>query len=312
MRTVFLGSPPFATPVLRRLVASRHWPAALITPPDRPRGRGLSVSASPLVELARREGLSVLQPENPHADERLNELRALEPEVLVLASYGVILRPSLIDFAQHGCLNVHASLLPRHRGASPIQAAILAGDTETGVTIQRLVEELDAGDVLLARRRPIGANDTSGELLEALAELGGEALVEALDRLEDGSASFTPQDPAGVTFARKLKNKHGRLDWTRPAAELERRVRAMSPWPGARFLDLKRRQVLVAAASVVPAAGAPGAVLEASERFVVAAGDGALELERVAPAGKREMTGPEYLRGARLEPGAVLPPWEES
>jgi methionyl-tRNA formyltransferase len=310
MRTVFLGSPPFATPVLQRLAASPHRPAALITPPDRPRGRGRSVSVSPLVSLANELDIPVLQPANPH--DALDELRALEPEVLVIASYGVILKPSLLELAPLGCLNVHGSLLPRHRGASPIQAAILAGDAETGVTIQRLVEELDAGDVLLERRRPIGPGETSGELFDALAPLGGEALVEALDQLADGSAVFTPQDPAGVTFARKLKKVHGRLDWTRPAAELERRVRAMTPWPGARFLDPKGREMTLAAASVVDGAGEPGQVLEARERFVVAAGERALELRRVAPAGKREMDGSEYLRGARIETGANLPPWPEN
>jgi methionyl-tRNA formyltransferase len=281
----------------------------VITPPDRPRGRGRSISVSPLVELARAEEIPVLQPADPH--DILDELRSFELDVLVIASYGVILKPALLELAPHGCLNVHGSLLPRHRGASPVQAAILAGDEETGVSIQRIVEELDAGDVLLERRRPIGAGETSGDLIQALAELGGEALVEALDRLEDGSASFTPQDHSQATFARKLKKAHGRLDWTGTALELERRVRAMNPWPGARFLDPKGRDVTVLAAAVVDGAGAPGEVLETRERFVVATCEGALELRRVAPAGKREMDGTEYLRGARIEAGTVLPPWPE-
>jgi methionyl-tRNA formyltransferase len=298
--------------VLQRLAASKHRPLLVITPPDRPRGRGRSVSASPLAELARSEGLELLQPADPHAPDVLAELRRLELDLLVVASYGVILKSDLLELTPHGCLNVHASLLPRFRGASPIQAAILAGDSETGVTIQRIVQELDAGDVLLARRLATPPSATSGELLELLAELGGDALVEALDLIEDGRAEYTPQDHAAATFARKLKKKHGRIDWSRPAAELERRVRAFSPWPGATFLDAKGRAVTVGSAALADApAGAPGTVLEAGERFVVAAGEGALELLRVAPAGKREMTGPEYLRGARLEVGAVLPLPEE-
>ena len=247
------------------------------------------------------------QPADPHAPDVIGELRRLEPDVLAVASYGVILRPELLELAPHGCLNVHASLLPRHRGASPIQAAILAGDAETGVTIQRIVQELDAGDVLLARRHPIGPKTTAGELLGALAELGGEALVEALDLIEAGRAEPAPQDGAAATFARKLKKRHGRIDWSRPALELERRVRAFSPWPGATFLDAKGRPVTLAVAKLAEGRGAPGTVLAAGERFVVAACEGALELVRVGPAGKREMTGAEYLRGARLEVGQVLP-----
>jgi len=287
----------------------------VITPPDRPRGRGRSVSVSPLAEWARGEELELLQPADPHADDMLTELRRREPDVLVIASYGVILKPALLELAPQGCLNVHASLLPRYRGASPIQAAILAGDEQTGVSVQRVVQELDAGDVLLERSHPIAPGITAGELLGELAELGGTALVEALDSIDAGTAEYTPQDPARVTVARKLKKRHGRIDWSRPALELERRVRAFSPWPGASFLDAKGRPLTLAAAGLAPdldpAGKPPGTVLAAGERFVVAAGEGALELARVAPAGKREMTGAEYLRGARLEVGDVLPTLSE-
>ena len=315
MRTVFLGSPPFATPVLERLAASEHRPAALITPPDRPRGRGRAVVESPLVAAAREREIEVIQTRDPHADEVLGRLRELDPEVLVVASYGVILKKSLLEFAPHGCLNVHASLLPLHRGASPIQAAILAGDEQTGVTIQRLVRELDAGDVLLERRRPIGPRETGGELFAALAELGGEALVAALDRLAVGRAEFTPQDHGAATFCRKLRKHHGRIDWSRPAAELDRLVRAMTPWPGARTLDPKGRELTVTRASVAEPAsietpgGEPGQVVSVGERFVVATGEGALELERVMRAGKQEMSGEEFLRGARFDVGAQLQSW---
>jgi methionyl-tRNA formyltransferase len=320
VRTVFLGSPPFATPVLARLADSAHAPLALVTPPDRPRGRGRVVEESELVTLARERGIAVIATRDPHADEVLQRLRALEPEVLVVASYGVTLKASLLELAPLGCLNVHASLLPRHRGASPIQAAILAGDDETGVSIQRVVRALDAGDVLLERRRPIGPRETGVELFDALAALGAEALVEALDLLASVQAVFTPQDPALVTHCRKLTGKSGRIDWTRPADELERLVRAMTPWPGARARVPAKRgaaELTVTHARIVephePSAGGPpepGELLEAGGRFVVATGTDPLELERVVPAGKREMEGAEYLRGARLAPGERLPPFE--
>lgn len=306
MRTVFLGSPPFATPVLARLIESRHRPQALVTRPDRPRGRGRSLEASPLVELARAHGVEVLQPPDPHAPEVLEHLRALAPEVLFVASYGVILRPALLELGSHGALNAHASLLPRHRGASPIQAALLAGDSETGVSIQRIVEALDAGDVLLERRIPIGPDDTAGDLFARLAGLAGEAAVEALDLLEGGRARFTPQDPARVTVARKLRKEHGRVDWTRSAAELERFVRAMTPWPGARTLAPDGRELALLSVRVHPESGAPGLVLEAGQRLLVACGAGSLELLELAPAGKRAMSAADWLRGYRLSTGQRL------
>ena len=308
MRTLFLGSPPFATPVFRRLANSEHRPLALITPPDRPRGRGRVIEPSALVEAARELDVPVLQPANPHAPEFLAELRALAPEVLVVASYGVIMKRELLDLPSLCCLNVHASLLPRHRGASPIQAAIAAGDERTGVSVQRIVPALDEGDVLLARELVIGPEVNSGELLGALAELGAEAAVEALDRLADGSAEFTPQDPEHATYARKLEKHQGRIDWSRPAVELARHVRAMTPWPGARFPWRKGQQVAVLEARAVDdLAGEPGTLLEAAPRMVVATGAAGLELVSVAPPGKRPMSGPEFLRGARLEPGQRLP-----
>jgi methionyl-tRNA formyltransferase len=306
LRIVFLGSPPFATPVFERLVASPHRPLLLVTRPDRPRGRGRAVARSPLVESAERSSIEVLQPADPHAPEVIDRLRALEPDALFVASYGAILKPALLTLAPLGALNAHASLLPRHRGASPIQAALLAGDAVTGVSIQRIVAELDAGDVLLSRERPIGPRETAGELLDALAELAGAAAVEALDQLAEGRARFEPQDPARVTIARKLTKAHGRIDWAKGAWELERFVRAMNPWPGARCTDASGRELTVLAARVYDEAEAPGAqpgeLIAAENRVVVACGRGLLELLQIAPAGKRPMSGADYLRGARLEP----------
>lgn len=303
MRTVFLGSPPFATPVLARLIASEHRPLALVTRPDRPRGRGRSLEASPLVELARASGIAVLQPGDPHAPEVLEALRALEPEVLFVASYGVILKPSLLELCSHGALNAHGSLLPRHRGAAPIQAALLAGDAETGVSIQRIVEELDAGDVLLERRIPIGPHDTAGDLFERLALLAGEAAVEALDLLASGAARFTPQDASQATYARKLRKQHGQIDWSRSATELERFVRAMTPWPGARTAAPDGRVLTLLTVRALEDQGLAGAVHEAGPRLVVGCGSGSLEVLELAPAGRRSMPAADWLRGARLRVG---------
>jgi methionyl-tRNA formyltransferase len=307
VRTALLGSPPFATPVLGRLLASRHRVALVLTPPDRPRGRGRELEPSPLADLAQQHGVEVLQPEDPHEPGVVERLRAADPGVLVVASYGVILKEELLQLASHGALNVHASLLPRHRGASPIQAAILAGDRESGVSVQRMVAALDEGDVLLERKVDLRGDETAGELLEMLAELGGEAAVEALDRLEAGTAVFTPQDPARASYARKLRKEHGRIDWNQPAAHIERQARALNPWPGLRFSDPKGREVVLLRARAAPGpSGPPGTVLEVGERFVVATGQGALELVELLPAGKRAMAGSEFLRGARMEPGQVL------
>lgn len=305
MRLLFLGSPPYAGPVLDALLASRHEVRGVVTRPDRPRGRGRRVERSPLAEAADARGIPVLQPESTRDEAVQAELRALDPEVLVVASYGEILREPMLQLAPHGALNVHASLLPRHRGASPIQAAILAGDATTGVSVQRMVLALDEGDVLHELETPIGPDETSGELFDRLATLGGRAIVEALDLLESGDAVFTPQDPARATYARKLEKSAGVVDWTRSAVEVDRRRRAMHPWPGAVTTAPNGARLTITAARVAtdapPTSVAPGTLLEVTPRCLVACGDGALELLEVKPAGKRAMPVADWLRGARCE-----------
>jgi methionyl-tRNA formyltransferase len=311
VRTILFGSPPFATPVFERLARSRHRPLALVSRPDKPRGRGREVEPSELVTAARALSIEVLQPADAHDPEHLARLRALEPDALVVASYGVILKNELLDLAPKGAFNVHASLLPRWRGASPIQAAIRAGDAVTGVTVQRIVPKLDEGDILLAREHAIDPRETSGTLLAALAELGGETLVEALDLLESGRAELVPQDGSRATYASKLRKEHGAVPWSLPASEIERHVRAMQPWPGARASTPQGREVTLLEARVVessagPGSPGPGTVLEAGERFVVACGANALEIVSLVPAGKSPMSGAEFLRGARITAGERL------
>lgn len=320
MRIVFLGSPPFATPVLKRLLeCEQHQVVGLVTPPDRPRGRGRSVKASPLVELAREHDVPILQPATTRDEAFEQELRAFKPDALAVASYGEILRQNILDLAPGGALNVHGSLLPRWRGASPVQAAILAGDAETGISIQRMVLALDAGDLIHEVRTPIDPEENAGELAGRLAEMGGPALIEALDLIESKQAKYTPQDPDGITVCRKVQKVEGHLDFTRSAEDLLRQVRAMGPWPGAYcHLDDGRRLVVLKARLALHAGGedsatsvdqntatGPGSLLPGSKLCIVS-GSRPLELEVVKPEGKGAMAGSDFLRGAHLEPGARL------
>lgn len=326
MRIVFLGSPPFATPVLKRLLeCERHQVVGLVTPPDRPRGRGRSVKVSPLVELAQKHDVPVLQPATTRDEVFEQDLRAFEPDALCVASYGEILRQNILDLAPGGALNVHGSLLPRWRGASPVQAAILAGDAETGITIQRMVLALDAGDLIHEVRTPIQAEENAGELAGRLAELGGPALIEALDLIDSKTATYTPQDEAGITVCRKVKKAEGHMDFSRPAEDLLRQIRAMGPWPGAychladgrRLVILKAKALTASSceesASLVDqnTAQTPGALLPGPKLCIVS-GSQPLELEIVKPEGKAAMAGADFLRGAHLEPGACLIGAEQS
>jgi methionyl-tRNA formyltransferase len=307
-----MGSPPFAVPVFEALCRdARTQVAALVTRPDKPRGRGLKVDESPLVRTAREHHVDVLQPERARDPHFITSLRVIAPDVIVVASYGEILSKELLDLPKHGCLNVHASLLPRHRGASPIQAAILAGDAETGVSIQRMVPALDEGDVLLEERTAIGPRENAGELLARLSQLGASATLRALEAVESGRARFTPQDPARATVARKIKKEHGAIDWTKSAAEIDRLVRAFTPWPGARttapggaeivLLDVRPRDDAPAAAH---GNAAPGTLAGTSPALAVRCGEGLLEIRALKPSGKAAMDASAWLRGARLEPGA--------
>lgn len=262
--------------------------------------------------MAEAEGVDVLQPTTTKDPEFLSALRAYEPDVLLVASYGELLRTEVLELAPHGALNVHGSLLPRWRGASPVQAAILAGDRETGVSIQRMVLALDAGDVLLEKRTPIGPQETAGALAGRLAVLGGEALVEALEQIEAGTATWTPQDESRITECRKIRKDAGRMDFTLPAATLERLIRAMNPWPGAFAFLPDGRRLVVLEADVIDAVGEPGTLL-ADKTLRVACGQGALELRTVKPQGKAQMEGEAFLRGSRLPAGTRLlsePPHE--
>lgn len=310
MRVVFLGSGPFAVPSLEALLSAGHEVAAVVTQPDREKGRGLRPAPPPVKSAALAHGLRVLQPAKARNPDAQEALRGLAPEIQVVAAYGQILPRSVIDIAPRGTVNVHASLLPRYRGAAPVQWAIARGERETGVTTMLIDAGVDTGPILLARATPIGAEETASELEERLARLGGELLVETLAGLEAGTVRPVPQDHAQATLAPLLKKEDGRVDWTQPAQTIARRVRAFQPWPGStthlggRALKLWRARVHEGAA----VEAAPGTVTAADrDGIVVACGQGTwLRLLEVQPESGRRMPAASFAAGSRLAPGARL------
>ena len=301
-----MGTPAFACPILEALLARADPVVGVVCQPDRPRGRGLGVSAPAVKRLAEANRLPVLQPERLRDAAFQDALRALAPDLVVVAAYGKILPRAVLDLPPRGCINVHASLLPRHRGAAPIAWSILAGDTVTGVTIMAMNEEMDAGDILLQRETPIAPDDTGGTLGERLARLGAAAIGEAIDGLQAGTLRPVPQPAAGVTFAPRIEREHCRLDWRRTAIELERQVRALAPSPSA-FTTLGGKLLKIHRAALATGTGPASQVVAAGpDGLVVAAGTGALRLLEVQLEGRRRLSAAEFLIGHRLAPGTCL------
>ncbi len=306
-RVVFMGSPSFAVPALEALVGT-YSVVGVVTQPDRPAGRGSRLRPPPVKVAAERLGLPVFQPERVAAPDALAHLRAWAPDVVIVAAFGQILPPELLSLPPCGCLNLHASLLPRWRGASPIAAALLAGDTVTGVTLMQMDEGVDTGPILARREEPIRPDDTTGTLTERLARVAAELLMEVLPGYLAGEVRPAPQPEEGVTYCRPLKKADGRLDWTRPATELERQVRAMTPWPGA-FTFWEGQMVKVLRAAPLPewpGPEPPGTVVPLGEGAAVVAGRGALQLLEVQMAGRNPLPIEAFLRGRRNFIGAVL------
>jgi methionyl-tRNA formyltransferase len=300
MRLAFMGSPDFAVPALRALHAAGHDIAAVYCQPPRPAGRGQKETPCPVHRAALELGLEVRTPARLKRDVAEHEaFAALDLDAAVVAAYGLILPRAMLDAPRRGCINIHASLLPRWRGAAPIHAAILAGDSETGITIMRMEEGLDTGPMLLADSLPIAPDATVGALHDALAAMGARLVLRAL--AEDPPA--VPQPDDGATYAPKLTKADGRLDWTADAAALERRVRALNPWPGT-FFEHAGEQVRVLAARVEAGTGAPGTLLD--DAALVATGAGALRLLRLQRPGRAAMDAADFLRGFPLPRGAAL------
>ena len=304
MRIAFAGTPPFAAAALAALQGAGHDIALVLTQPDRPSGRGLKLTASAVAQFAAERGLPVQKPPSLKAAEAQELIRAAAPEVMVVAAYGLLLPPPVLEIPPRGCVNIHASLLPRWRGAAPIQRALLAGDAQSGISIMRMDAGLDTGPVLLQTPIAIGPCETAGSLTEALANLGARAIVEALSRLDRLTAR--PQDPAQATHAPKVTKDEARIDWRRPADLLDRQVRAFNPVPGAET-TFRGKTLKVWEAEPGPGDGLPGTVLEAENgRLRVASGAGSLLLRVVQRAGGRRLPAADFLSGAALARGAVL------
>ena len=303
LQIAFAGTPQFAVPALRALLASAHRVVGVLTQPDRPAGRGRELRASPIKLLALEHSMPLAQPATLRTPEGRAALERWAPDLLVVVAYGLILPPAVLALPRLGCLNIHGSLLPRWRGAAPIHRALLAGDTETGVTIMQLDAGLDTGPILLERRRAIGPHDTSGDLHDALSVLGATALLEAIDGLINGTLVPRPQPAEGMSYAPKLEKSEARLDWHSSAASLDRQIRAFNPWPIAETrLAGETLRVLSALVSEARATeGAPGTVLGlAADGLRVACGAGVLALRELQRAGKRPVSARDFANAVRI------------
>src|SRR6266550_2064263 len=298
MRIVFVGAGAIGVPTLRVLLKSEHEVVGVVTQTDKPVGRAQSMAATPVKKVMLDTTARILQPARIKDQQAIEEIRALKPDVIVVMAYGQILPRDVLEIPVMACLNLHASLLPRWRGAAPIQAAIAAGDRETGITVMYMDEGLDTGDILLQRTVDILPNDTGGSLHDRLAQIAPEILLESLVLLAKGIAPRIPQDNSLTTYAPKLKREDGRIDWSEPAEMIERKIRAFNPWPGA-LMKVDEQNLKIFSASVVDLNGKPGEILIRKDQLIVATGKDALALNEVQLAGKKRMSASEFLRGHR-------------
>jgi methionyl-tRNA formyltransferase len=311
MQIIFMGTPELAAVSLRRLLASPEFQlAAVVTQPDQPKGRGLKLQPSPVKEVAQQANLTVLQPQRAREDNFIQQLTALQPELIAVAAYGQILPKAILDLPRFGCLNVHTSLLPKYRGAAPIQHAILNGEAETGVTIMKMDVGLDTGDILAQERTPIAASDNSQTLHDRLADLGAGLLVRTIPQYVSGAIQPRPQLAEGVTHAPKIKKTDGEIDWTQPARVIWNRVRALVPWPGAfTHLPAQPQPQLLKIWEVEPVerSGEAGSVLEAAKHeIIIGCGSGALRVLVLQREGGRRMSAAEFLAGHPLVAGKKI------
>lgn len=307
-RVIFMGTPDFSVPTLRALAEAGHEIVAVYTQPPRPAGRrGLELTPSPVQREAERLGVEVRTPVSLKPEAEQQAFRDLGADVAVVVAYGLLLPRPILEGTRLGCYNGHASLLPRWRGAAPIQRAIMAGDAETGMMVMKMDVGLDTGPVALTARVPIGPDMTAGELHDELTGVGADLMVEALGRLERGGLTLTPQPEEGVLYAAKIDKAETRIDWTRPAVEIHNHIRGLSPFPGAwceAAVGGKVERLKILRSVLVAGTGAPGTVLD--DRLTVACGNGAVRLTEVQRAGGRPVPAAEFLRGAKMEPGTML------
>ena len=305
MRLIFMGTPDFAVPTLVEIVGRGHEVAAVYTRAAKPAGRGMELQATPVEREARRFGIPVLTPKTLRPEDAIAEFRAHNADAAVVVAYGLILPVPVLDAVPLGCFNLHASLLPRWRGAAPINRAVMAGDAESGVMVMRMAEGLDTGPIALAERLSIGADMTAGDLHDALARSGADLMVRALGALERGTLQLTPQPEEGVTYAAKIDKGETRIDWTKPWKAVHDHCRGLSPFPGAWFELPGAGRIKVLRTTRGKGSGTPGTVLD--DRLTIACGGGAVRLIEVQRAGKQPMKAEEFLRGAKIAPGTRLP-----
>ena len=301
MRIVFMGTPQFAVPCLERILADGHQVAGVYTQPDRPKGRGMKMVCSPVKEVAMAAGIPVFQPENFREEESVQQLRDLQPDICAVVAYGRILPQKVLDVPKRGCINIHASILPKYRGSAPYQWAVLDGLEETGVTAMYLTREMDAGDIIDVSRTPIGENETAGELLDRLAVLGADLLSKTLSRFAQGEVEGTAQDASQVSYAPMLDKSMSPIDWTKTAWQVHNHVRGLHPWPVA-TTEIQGKLFKVHATRVAEGSGEPGQILGLSKTgLLVACGEGAVEILSLQAEGGKRMSAPDYFRGHPLQ-----------
>ncbi len=308
LRIIFMGTPDFAVASLSALLQGPDQVVAVVTQPDRPKGRGKKLAPPPVKVLAEDRGIPLLQPVKIRTEAYRDELLAFAPDLVVVAAYGRILPPALLSLAPMGCINVHGSLLPRHRGAAPIQWAVINGDTEVGVSIIQMDEGMDTGDILLTTAIPTDADETAGSLFFKLAELGSKTLIEAIVRLKAGDLAATPQDHSLATAAPMLKKEDGAIDWTLPADQLHCRIRGLDPWPAASCrIDGQHFKLFSPEVIHKDSPAAPGTLVMAQRNgLLIATGHNMLLIREIQPEGKKRMPASAFLCGHSLQPGTVL------
>lgn len=306
MRIMYMGTPPYAATILRALIAADRIPYLVVTQPDRPAGRSQRLTPPPVKEVAQAAGIPVVQPEKITKEIR-DELIASQPDIILVAAFGKILRRPLLEAPKFGCLNAHAGLLPAYRGAAPVNWSLVRGETESGVTIIRMDEGIDTGPVLSVRRLPIDPDDNAGTLLDKMAEVAGPLLVETMNRYVAGEILPQPQPSEGAGYAPQLKKEDGLLDWTTPANQVVDHVRGMTPWPGA-YTHWHGKTIKILAARAAEGNGEPGVVLRAKKELVVAAGSGAVSLLQLQMEGKKVLEAAAFLNGAGVVAGERLGP----
>ena len=308
MRIVFMGTPDFSVPTLKALVDAGHDVAAVVTQPDKPKGRGKEMQMTPVKVQALEYKIPVYQPVKARDPEFVSLLKEMQPDAMVVAAFGQLLPKTILDIPQYGCVNIHASLLPKYRGAAPIQWAVINGDPYTGVSTQRMDEGVDTGDIILEEKVEIRPDETGGSLFDRLAEVGAELCVKTIEAIENGTAVYTPQDNSKATHTAKIHKELGSIDWTKSAKEIECLIRGLNPWPSA-YTRLDGKTLKIWRANVLPdeKKAAPGCIIKAEKgSFLVQTGDGVLELLEVQLEGKKRMTTDAFLNGYTVEEGTYF------